>query len=127
MIQPTIPLNIPGRGRARRTDPETSIAAARSVKVTEMQGHVLDALDDSPCTDEELIARIQDAGIKATPQGVRSRRAELVEKGLVEFSGKWGHTHLGNKSRVWQKAAGQPVDDSDEWTRTRPEDAWGAW
>ncbi len=88
--------------RARATDPDTSHEAAASVtNVTALQQLILDRLL-WPRTDEELVRQVQQSGFKATPQSVRSRRAELVKRGLVEASGDYGETVTGRRARKWQ-------------------------
>jgi hypothetical protein len=71
---------------ARTLDPSTSHAAALSVsRITGTKEAILSILT-SPMTDVELIDRYyakSDLGIAptASPSGIRSRRAELVEQG----------------------------------------------
>lgn len=94
--------------RARRTDPPTSHAAAASVReLTETQQGVLYCLRRSPGTDEEMIASYVECyerfGFpKASPAGLRSRRAELVRLNRVEDSGETRPTSCGRASVVWR-------------------------
>lgn len=95
---------------ARKTDPTTSYEAAASVdNMTETQFHILQCLV-FPKTDDELI-EIFDAmagsnGWKlASPSGIRSRRAELVAKGLVVDSGERRKSWSGRRSIVWKTVA----------------------
>lgn len=94
---------------ARRTDPETSHAAARSVAdLTGKQQAVLDLLRASgPMTDEQLIdAYRQSAGLSSalwpeqSESGIRTRRSELARRGLVESVGT-ASTRSGRTCRVW--------------------------
>ena len=91
---------------ARATDPSTSHAAAASVtKITGTQGAILRLLF-TPRMDEELVDayyRIADQGIApyASPSGIRSRRAELVEKGWVEDTGARVKMRSGRMAIVW--------------------------
>lgn len=91
---------------ARLTDPQTSHDAADSVKnVTSTQSAILTLLT-FPMTDEDLIDsfyRMADnAGWKqASPSGIRSRRAELVAKGLVVDSGERAKLSTGRNAIVW--------------------------
>ncbi len=75
------------QAHARRDDmAESHEAAARaSVKIRESQQEVLQLLirADRPLTDPEIerIARLE--GIRQSPSGLRTRRAELRDAGLV--------------------------------------------
>jgi len=89
--------------RARNTDPQTSHDAAESVKnVTATQAAVLKILN-RPRTDPQLIEAYRK--LKKVPlaseSGIRSRRAELVDKGLVEDTGKRATTSFGRQATVW--------------------------
>lgn len=88
---------------ARRTDPQTSHDAAATVEnVTITQRFVLQALT-KPRTDPELIEAYRQLK-KAPPaseSGIRTRRAELVDKGLVLDSGARTLTPFGRKAIVW--------------------------
>lgn len=57
-------------------------------------------------TDEELvnIYLSKDNFPKATAQGIRSRRAELVREGLIEEEGSLGVTVSGRRCLYWKKA-----------------------
>lgn len=46
--------------------------------------------------------RSSDAWPTISDSGIRSRRAELVKWGLVEWSGAWGKTLNGGPSKIWQ-------------------------
>ena len=94
---------------ARNTDPETSqMAAAKHTpdRVLSIRDGVKRLLAIS-MTDEQLVDAYEaatDAGLVkfATPQAIRSARAQLVHMGQVEFvPGVYGETRLGNKCRVW--------------------------
>lgn len=74
----------------RTTDPVTSHSAALSVRVTENQQHVLNVLrNEGPMTDVQLVRRYNywHGAVVNMPRqsesGIRTRRAELVDKGLV--------------------------------------------
>jgi len=89
--------------RARRSDPRTSHDAAESVKnVTATQAFVLRVLR-KPRTDTQLIEAYR--SLKKAPlaseSGIRSRRAELVDKGLVADTGQRALTPFGRQSTVW--------------------------
>ncbi len=94
---------------ARTTDPSTSWEAAGSVQnVTETQQNILTCLV-FPLTDDELVDafyRMADSNgwRMASPSGIRSRRAELVARGLVKDSGERKKSWSGRNAIVWQVA-----------------------
>lgn len=89
---------------ARNTDPGTSHAAAASVEqIRESQRRVYDLLASPKC-DEEIIATARDAGVQMTDSGIRTRRSELVDKGLVRDSGKRRKTAANRLTIVWERA-----------------------
>jgi hypothetical protein len=91
---------------ARTLDPSTSHEAAKSVEhVTDTKKAILYILS-VPCSDVELVDRyyaLVDAGKapKASPSGIRSRRAELVEQGLVADTGYRVRLASGRKAILW--------------------------
>ena len=91
---------------ARTLDPSTSHAAARSVEhVTATKKAILSILSVA-CSDVELVDRYYaqvDMGNapKASPSGIRSRRAELVEQGLVEDTGYRVKLASGRSAILW--------------------------
>ena len=92
--------------RARRTDPPESHAAAASVRnVTEAQTAVLELLDRfGPLTDLELAMRHADeATDPVSPSGLRTRRAELTEAGLVHDTLERRESPSGRLCAVWAK------------------------
>lgn len=94
---------------ARRTDPSTSHAAARSVgKVAELQERILGLFEHfGPMDDRELVRRFDTyASALATPQNIRSRRAELVQQGRVRDSGKRERGPSGRMFVVWERTEG---------------------
>lgn len=70
--------------------------------VTITQGFVLRALR-KPRTDPELIDayRHLKKAPPASESGIRTRRAELVDKGMVHDTGKRSVTPYGRKAIVW--------------------------
>ena len=87
--------------RARRSDPETSLAAARSVVpgIRQARAEVLALFRElGPMTDEE--AR-QSYGGNQTDSGLRTRRVELVRMGLIEDSGRRWPSRTGRQMIVW--------------------------
>ena len=91
---------------ARVTDPLTSHLAAASVKnLTRTKAGVLEVLQRS-MIDEDMIDRYFDLvhrGLAplASPSGIRSRRSELVEAGLVEATG-FQYTASRRTTTVWR-------------------------
>ena len=93
---------------ARNSDPDTSHAAAKSVRdLTGVQQGIVEILNWKPLTDEQLVIAYENAYIEfeypeATPQSIRSRRAELVRTGHVEFTGRKEQLKSGRWARVWK-------------------------
>jgi hypothetical protein len=100
---------------ARPTDPETSHQAAESISETHLrasQGWVLAVLSyTGPTTDVDLVATYEHfvrTGTQVPPQsqsGIRSRRAELVEQGLVYDTGLRRRLPSGRQAVVWNRVA----------------------
>lgn len=91
--------------KVRKTDPETSHEAADSVEnVTLTQEYILRALR-RPRNDAQLIEayRAYKTAPRASESGIRSRRAELVDAGLVDDSGKRVKMPSGRFSIVWER------------------------
>jgi len=94
--------------RARNTDPSTSHEAAASVdQVTKTQEYILKVLR-RPRADVELVAayRNMKTAPRASESGIRSRRAELVDRGLVVDTGKRVRLESGRYAIVWGRAHG---------------------
>jgi len=91
--------------RARATDPDTSHEAARSVSNLRLsQESVLKVLRLIPMTDVEM-ARIYHSSIDVPLQsdsGLRTRRKELVDLGLVRDSGHRRKLPSGRSAIVWE-------------------------
>jgi hypothetical protein len=87
------------RTMSRRTDPETSHAAASSILhlVTDLQDAILGYLI-TPMSDESLELRRDFGALK--PSTIRTRRAELVQLGLVERVGTTLNS-TGRQVAVW--------------------------
>lgn len=89
---------------ARNTDPSTSHEAARSVdNITLTQEYIIRALQ-RPATDVALVDRYRN--IKSAPaaseSGIRSRRSELVSKGVIRDSGSREVLPSGRRAIVWE-------------------------
>jgi len=93
---------------ARRTDPATSWAAAESVSertIRKTQQEVLDILARrGPSTDEEIAESAFRRDSQQSPSGLRTRRRELVDVGLVVDTGTRRPTKAGRMSIVWRLA-----------------------
>ena len=99
----------PSFTRHRKTDPETSVEAARSVAMRESQQEVLKVLSRSqqPLTDQEIYNAVIDRyGVVTSPSGCRTRRSELVDMGFVKASGTFGTTVSGRRSIKWEVCSG---------------------
>jgi len=92
---------------ARTTDPITSHEAADSVEnITETQETILSLLR-TPMCDLELIMAYRLANEigkapYASESGIRSRRAELVHKNLVDHTGEFRLSPSGRRMMVWR-------------------------
>lgn len=91
---------------ARRNDPETSHEAAASVMhLTTSRLNVLRAIvDHGPLADEHWMQKYRRDGLRVqSDAGLRSRRAELVEMGLVEHDSFV--TIRNRRARTWRATA----------------------
>jgi hypothetical protein len=92
--------------RARRTDPETSHAAAASVEnITRTQLVILRIMDVfGPLTDGAIHFMYDSTGDRppVSDSGLRSRRAELVALGCVMDSGERVRLASGRMSIAWE-------------------------
>jgi hypothetical protein len=88
---------------ARRSDPETSWQAARSVdplKLRATQREILWVLRNwGPLTDEEIAVLV--GPDSQSPSGLRTRRRELVDAGLVVDTGRRRKSRSGRAMIVW--------------------------
>lgn len=93
--------------------PATSFEAADSViRPNEKQNAVLEAFKSNmpdPMHDEELIhhyhflrSEFSDRFPQQSDSGIRSRRAELVSKGLLVNSGSRAKTRAGRSTIIWK-------------------------
>lgn len=88
---------------ARTTDPETSHEAAQSVtNITPLKQEILQRLM-TPMTDTDLYQLLSTSSrLIVTESGVRSRRSELVQAGLVIDTGERVKLATGRKAIVWR-------------------------
>lgn len=97
---------------ARQTDPQTSHDAAKSVgNVTATQNTILLLLNIEGMTDTDLVLAYSrmnrtspETAPRASESGIRSRRAELVARGLVQDSGDRVKLQSGRMATVWIRA-----------------------
>jgi hypothetical protein len=95
---------------ARKTDPTTSHEAAASVgNITKTQEAILKILEVVPSYDLMLVHHYNKQVLlgnvpMASESGIRSRRAELVERGLVQDSGERVRLASGRHAIVWKAA-----------------------
>jgi DNA-binding MarR family transcriptional regulator len=83
---------------ARRTSPETSKTAARSVNTTKLETMVLEiiaAFGAGGCISDDVRAVAADRGVTSY-SSVTARYRALEDKGLIEFT---GDKRLGNSGR----------------------------
>ena len=101
---------------ARRGDPSTSWAAANSLYPETLRRTlrlVLHTIQDrGPMTDEHLVDLLEGA---MSPSGARSRRAELVDLGLVYDTGQRLVLRSGRRAIVW----------AARWMSPEPLPLWG--
>ncbi len=95
--------------RTRKGDPDTSLAAAESVTgITEKQQAVLELLRRlGPLPDELMVVGYVDRVVHGNlpPQsksGLRTRRSELVRRGLVKDTGERRRLVSGRMAIVWE-------------------------
>lgn len=90
---------------ARRSDPSTSHAAADSVESTirQSQEQVLKLFRQyKALTDTALCNLAESHGIKQSRSGLRTRRRELVDAGLLYDTGKKIRLPSGRLAIVWR-------------------------
>lgn len=94
--------------RARKTDPQTSHQAARRVSNTKrVQDIILSILwARGPMTDPQIAEhyynRVADGSApQVSESGLRSRRAELVKRGLVHATSEREKLDTGRTAIVW--------------------------
>lgn len=90
---------------ARRDDPETSHEAAASVeRIRETQYLVLCCLNAIGPQDDLGIAQWwwNSDHKNISSSGLRTRRSEMVARGLVRHSGEYGRSSSGRRTRIWE-------------------------
>lgn len=86
-------------GAVRSTDPDTSVEAALSIKATELESRVLDAImrRADGATSHEISESLHMSLVTVSP-----RLRPLVRKGLIEDSGERRVGESGRRSIVWR-------------------------
>lgn len=94
--------------RSRRHNPETSLAAYDTVWCpTRVQSIILNIIcEHGPIADEQIARHyyqraVRTGDVMPSPSSLRTRRDELVAKGLVEFSGVYTLTESLRRTREW--------------------------
>ena len=100
---------------ARNSDPRTSHDAAASARDAgpRIRAAIIAVFEQRhvnglpSVTDERLVELIvsENGARFATPQGIRSRRAEIARDGLIE-EGLTGKTGTGRNCKTWRRADG---------------------
>ncbi len=74
-----------------------------SEKLTKDRKAVFDALSaGGPMCDAQIFLALSESGYRISPSSCRTRRNELVELGLVEFTDAFQRLPTGRKSRIWK-------------------------
>ena len=96
---------VPQHALVRANDPETSQEAAASQtpeKLSNDRKAVLRVLKmKGPLCDQDIFLALTETGYNISPSGCRTRRAELVDLGLAEWTRHFVKLRSGRKSRVW--------------------------
>jgi hypothetical protein len=95
---------------ARKTDPLTSHEAAASVTertVSETKRMILETLALEPATDVAIFLAWPDEAMSSS--GLRTRRKELVDEGLVIDTGRREQLASGRWAIVWGLPGSKPV------------------
>jgi hypothetical protein len=91
---------------ARRTDPQTShVAAKRVTNSAKVREAILELFREfGPMHDEVLIRmyRSKNSNPAASDSGIRTRRKELKDAGLIRECVKLAETRAGNPCAVWE-------------------------
>lgn len=94
-------------GMVRRSNPHTSVVAARSVRGTRsaLQVKILSILQRAgPLTDEELETHEEMAAMNLAPSTVRKRRSELFQAGELVEAGERPNRRGSAMLTVWKVA-----------------------
>ena len=98
--------------RARRSDPQTSHEAARSLSASKLRDSQKAVLSHfrkfGPMTDTDLINVY--VGAPQSRSGLRTRRKELADHGLIEDTGVLKKLPTGRRAIVWRATPQLPSD-----------------
>lgn len=103
------PERTPERAHARRSDPETSHAAAESISTDRLrrsQEAVLAVFDELGGRASDSQVAVRYSGPRQSPSGLRTRRRELVDLGYLRDSGERVMLPSGRRSIVWERTPG---------------------
>ena len=92
------------RARARRSDPETSHEAANSLpsdRLRASQDAVLAFLRRQGPMIDTVLVDTYNGEVHQSPSGLRTRRSELVTRGLVQDTGVRVRLATGRNAIVW--------------------------
>jgi hypothetical protein len=103
----TVPMVWPGRPNVRLADPVTSHEAADLSDEEKSIGLVLSILKANPggLADHQVEAIAVERGEKFSGQRLRTARAALVERGLVEDTDRKIRTPKNRRTTVWAVTA----------------------
>ena len=85
--------------RSRKSDPVTSVDAGRAADLSGSQAAVIDLMRGPYTWTQAELERGID---QWSPSRIRSAVSELVELGLVEWTGEMRMTRYGRKARVYR-------------------------
>ena len=98
------------RAKARHSDPDTSHDAARSLSAGKLRASQKAVLGHfrkfGPMTDTDLVNVY--VGSPQSRSGLRTRRSELVDRGLVEDTGARKKLPTGRNAIVWRATPHPP-------------------
>lgn len=90
------------RAMVRRTDPDTSRAAANTIDATALEQRVYEVICSFPngCISDDIVRLIPEHGV----QTVSPRYAKLIQKGFIVDTGERRQGAAGRGQRVMRKA-----------------------
>jgi hypothetical protein len=92
--------------RARRSDPSTSHAAARSVKrIRASHAAILACFQQHGPMHDEKLQELYGQQPPLSQSGLRTRRSELVDRDLLRDSGKRTKTRFNRETIIWELAS----------------------
>lgn len=88
--------------RSRKSDPVTSVDAGRAAKLYDSQAYVLDFMRKGEYGTDFTQGELETFFLDWSPSRIRSAVSELVELGLVEWTGETRPTKYGRQARVYR-------------------------